>query len=67
MKKTIKIDGMHCEHCSGRVANALEALGLKANVTLADGIAAVEGDNIPDDKILRDAVEDLGFDVIEIK
>lgn len=67
MKKTIKIDGMHCSHCLTRVSNALAALGLKANVTLPDGIAVVEGDNIPDDKVLRDTVEDLGFDVLEIK
>lgn len=67
MKKTIKIEGMHCSHCLTRVANALAELGLKANVTLADGIATVEGDNIPEDKVLRDAVEDLGFEVVEIK
>ena len=67
MKKTIKINGMHCSHCSTRVANALAELGLKANVTLPDGIAAIEGENIPADDVLRDAVEDLGFEVIEIK
>ena len=67
MKKTIKIQGMHCSHCSTRVANALSALGIKADVILSDGIAAIEGDNIPDDNVLRETVEDLGFDVIEIK
>ena len=67
MNKTIKIDGMHCSHCSSSVTNALAELGLKASVALPDGIAVVEGDNIPDDKVLRDAIEDLGFEVVEIK
>ena len=28
MKKTLKIEGMHCSHCSGRVEKALAELGL---------------------------------------
>ncbi len=67
MKKIIKINGMHCSHCSTRVANALAELGLKVNVTLPDGIATVEEDSIPADDVLRDAIEDLGFEVVEIK
>ena len=67
MKKTIKIEGMHCSHCLTRVTNALSALGVKANATLPDGIATVEGDNIPEDNVLRETIEDLGFDVLEIK
>ncbi len=67
MKKTIKIEGMHCSHCLTRVTNALSELGVKANATLPDGIATVEGDSIPEDKVLREAIEDLGFDVTEIK
>ena len=65
--KTIKIEGMHCEHCSGRVKKALTALGLNVTVELNTGIAAVDGANIPADDVLREAVEDLGFDVAEIK
>ena len=65
--KTIKIEGMHCEHCSGRVKKALEALGLTVTVELKSGIATVDGASIPADAELREAVEDLGFDVAEIK
>ena len=65
--KTIKIEGMHCEHCSGRVKKALEALGLTVTVELKGGSATVDGANIPEDAVLKETVEDLGFDVAEIK
>lgn len=65
--KTIKIEGMHCSHCSGRVTKALEALGLNVNVDLQSGIATVDSANMPEDAALRETVEDLGFDVVEIK
>ena len=65
MKKTIKIEGMHCYHCSGRVTKALEALGISVQVELSENTAYVEG-NLPSDDILKNTVEDLGFDVTEI-
>lgn len=65
--KTIKIEGMHCSHCTARVENALRALGLSAKVDLGSASATVDGENIPDDGVLRETVEDLGFAVIEIK
>jgi Copper chaperone len=68
MIKTMKIDGMHCKNCAASVTKALEAVdgvsaaavnldAKEAVVTLA---AAVE------DAVLRDAVEDIGFDVVGI-
>lgn len=65
--KTIKIEGMHCSHCTARVENALKALGLTVSVNLESGTATVDGANIPEDAILRETVEDLGFDVISIE
>lgn len=67
MKKTIKIEGMHCSHCSSRVEKALAALGLTVTVNLAGGCAEVSADTLPEDSVLRETVEDLGFDVTEIK
>ena len=67
MKKTLKIEGMHCSHCSGRVEKALATLGLFVSVDLAAATAVVEADTLPDDSVLRETVEDLGFDVTEIK
>ena len=65
--KTIRIEGMHCEHCSGRVKKALEAMGLNVTVELKSGIATVDGANMPADAVLKETVEDLGFDVTEIR
>ena len=63
MKKiTVKIDGMMCMHCVGRVKSALEALGLKADVDLDTGIATVEGD-ASDEQIIA-AVEKAGYTAV---
>ena len=63
--KTIVISGMHCEHFVARVEKALKALGENAKVDLKKGIAVVDGKST--DVELKNAVEDLGFDVVEIK
>ena len=64
--KTIMIEGMQCGHCVAAVTKALQALGLQqVEVDLAGKCARVE-DRLPDE-VLKAAVEDLGFDVTEIK
>ena len=68
MKKIISIDGMHCEHCSARVIRAFEGQGMKCSVSLESGTATVTGDAAKmSDGALRDAVEALGFDVVNIR
>ena len=42
-------------------------MGLTACVDLKSGTATVDGVNMPDDAALKEAVEDLGFDVTEIQ
>lgn len=67
MKKVIKIEGMHCGGCVKRVDAALNAIeGVSATVDLATGSAVVELSKEVSDEVLREAVEDLGFDVVEI-
>ena len=63
--KTITISGMHCEHCVARVEKALKALGENPKVDLKKGIAVVDGKSSDSD--LKNVVEDLGFDVVDIK
>ena len=67
MIKTIFIGGMHCEHCVKAVNDALKALpGITSvTVSLEDNVATVSGASI-DDAALKTAIEDTGFDVIEI-
>ncbi len=65
MEITLKIDGMMCAHCSGRVKNALEALDgvSEAIVSHENGSAIVKGDALNLDA-LKEAVENQGFDVV---
>ena len=57
----LKIGGMHCEKCVARVTDALAALGCKADVSLADGLAKVKCPaSLPVDKLIG-AVSALGY------
>ena len=66
MAKTMKIEGMMCAHCSGRVEKALNDLpGVTATVNLEAGTATVNGD-VADD-VLTKAVTDAGYTVVGIE
>lgn len=65
MTRTMKIEGMMCAHCSGRVEKALNDLpGVTATVDLEAGTAAVTGD--VSDEALTKAVADAGYTVVSI-
>lgn len=65
MTKTMKIEGMMCMHCSGRVESVLNAIeGVSAKVDLEKKIATVTGD--VSDEVLRKAVTDAGYEVVSI-
>lgn len=66
MKKTIHIEGMMCAHCVAHVREALEALGVEAQVTLEGGTAVVSGAQLPGDEALRAAVTAAGYSVTAI-
>ena len=64
--KTIKIEGMMCAHCSGRVEKALNDLpGVTAEVNLEAGTAAVQGD--ASNEALTRAVTEAGYTVTAIE
>ena len=66
MEKTLKIEGMMCMHCSGRVQKALEAIDgvASANVSHETGTAVVTlTQNVADD-VLKKAVTDAGYQVV---
>lgn len=68
MTKTIKINGMMCGHCTGRVSDALNALdGVKAEVTLDNGGQAVVtlDDNVSEE-ILTKTITDAGYEVVSV-
>lgn len=62
------VEGMSCSHCSMAVTNALKELAgvTNVNVDLGSKKVEVEGENLVDDQ-LKEAVEEAGYDVVEIK
>lgn len=67
MIKTLKIEGMSCGHCEGRVKTALSSVsGVKIlKVSAAEDVAEIE---IESEDVLTAAVaaiEDAGYDVVE--
>lgn len=68
VNKTIHIDGMMCAHCTGRVEKALNDLpGVEATVDLNSKSAAVTCTPDVSDDTLRQAVEDAGYHVTDIR
>ncbi|WP_273525142.1 heavy-metal-associated domain-containing protein [Mailhella massiliensis] len=69
MKKVMTIEGMRCPHCSANVEKALSAVsGVSAvTVDLAAKTAAMEAAENVSDEELRKAVDDLGFQVVDIR
>jgi copper chaperone CopZ len=69
MKKQIFIEGMTCGHCSARVEKALKALSgvTDAKVDLANKNVMIEINGSIEDSVLKEAIDDAGYDVIDIK
>lgn len=66
MEKTLKIEGMMCMHCAGRVKKALEALdGVEsAEVSHEAGCAKLHLAHDVDAAVLSKAVEEAGYKVV---
>ena len=69
MTKTMKIEGMMCGHCEARVKKALEALEgvTEAEVSHEKGTAVVTMSGDVADDVLKKAVEDQDYKVVEIQ
>ena len=68
MTKTMKIDGMMCSHCEGRVKQSLEGLAQvsQAEVSHKKGTAVVTLTAEVSNDVLKKTVEDQGYNVISI-
>ena len=66
MEKTMKINGMMCGHCSGRVKKVLEALPEvdEAIVSHENGTAVLTLNAAVSDEVLKKTVEDQGYEVV---
>jgi Cu+-exporting ATPase len=62
-KVTLKVEGMSCDHCVGRVQKALDAAPgvIEAKVDLASGTANVRVGTGTDIARLADAVTEAGY------
>lgn len=69
MKKQLIIEGMSCGHCVNRVEKALRELNgvEKVEVDLSNKMAVIEISETIEDAILNEVIDDVGYDVIEIK
>ena len=68
MTKTMKIDGMMCSYCEGRVKQSLEGLSQvsAADVSHEKGTAVVTLTAEVSNDVLKKTVEDQGYNVISI-
>ena len=69
MKKLMKVEGMHCGGCSGRLKRTLEAMpGVEsAEASHEDGTASVVCDASVTDEALKAAVEGANFQFISVE
>lgn len=68
MKKTLKIDGMMCDHCVHHVKEALSGVpGVEsAEVSLSAKSAVVSGPAL-DEAAMKAAVAEAGYEVVAVE
>lgn len=67
MNKTVIIKGMSCGHCVARVQKALNKIeGVEATVDLESRSAKLILTQAVSDKIIKDAVDNVGYEVTDI-
>lgn len=68
MKRTVKINGMGCQHCVNRITEALSAVeGVEVlEVSLENKSATVNAADSVSDEALMNAVNEEGFEAIEV-
>jgi copper chaperone len=69
MKKQLSIEGMSCGHCVKHVEEALKEIGgvTSVAVDLAKKKAVVEASDGVAEAQLKKAVEEAGYEVVDIK
>ena len=69
MTKTVKIEGMMCEHCEARVKKTLEALeGIEsATPNHKENVAVIELSKDVDEEVIKKAIEDQDYKYIGIE
>lgn len=67
-EKVLTVEGMHCENCQARVENVLNRLdGVVCKVNLKKKTATVSYSAEVSDALLKETVEKLGYQVVDIR
>ena len=61
----VRIDGMMCMHCAGRVKKALEAIGVPAENDLENKCARIPDGS--DAAAVKEAVEKAGYTFVSVE
>lgn len=68
MKKIVlKVNGMMCAGCENRIKNAVSLIASVEEVLAShvDGIVNISASDDIDINVVKEAIEDLGFEIIE--
>jgi copper chaperone CopZ len=67
--KIVDVKGMHCDHCVKNVTSALGKIeGLKnIEVNLNEGTAIFEEEVPVDEAVIRDAINQIGFEAGDVR
>lgn len=66
MQKTIKVEGMSCQHCVKRVKNALEVIkGIKSLDVSIGEVTLQFDDSLVDETVIKNAILNAGYKVVE--
>ena len=68
-KQTLVVEGMMCEHCAAHVKEALEKIeGVTgAKVDLKEKTATVKVKEGLEESVYRQAIEDAGYKLVEVR
>lgn len=68
VERTLQIKGMSCGHCSARVEKALNSIdGVEAKVDLETNSAKVIITKAVSDKMMKEAVDNIGYEVVAVE
>ena len=69
MEKTMKIEGMMCQHCEARVKKTLEDMAqvTEAVVSHVEGTAVVKLAEAVENDVLKKIIEDQGYKVLDVQ
>jgi len=66
VKTTLRINGMSCMHCVMHVKKALGSIDGVKNLEVSVGNATIESEKPLDEKALREAVAEAGYEVVSV-